>query len=146
LDCFATSGRVSPFSSGLCTVFKLIDVNRVDKPALRIPKSFADLQALNTLLKKYRDIYPFRIVICYVAVYLLCVLMIPESLVLLILGNLSLQAFTLPGSMYLSILAGAIWGMPRAIPLACSVSILTFDHWILLIRHLLLVRCHGSVS
>lgn len=41
---------------------------------LKIPKSFAELQALNTLLKKYRDIYPYRIVVCYVTVYLLCVL------------------------------------------------------------------------
>lgn len=41
---------------------------------LKIPKSFAELQALNLLLKKYRDIYPYRIVVCYVTVYLLCVL------------------------------------------------------------------------
>ena len=31
----------------------------------------------------------------------------------------SLQAFSLPGSMYLSILGGAVWGVPRALPLAC---------------------------
>ncbi|KAG8710997.1 hypothetical protein FRC11_003878, partial [Ceratobasidium sp. 423] len=58
-----------------------------DRPMLRIPKSFAQLQDLNTLLKKYRDV---------------------------------LQAFSLPGSMYLSILGGAVWGVPRALPLACS--------------------------
>lgn len=40
---------------------------------LKIPKSFAELQALNVLLKKYRDIYPYRIVICYVITYFLCV-------------------------------------------------------------------------
>ncbi|KZT41288.1 hypothetical protein SISSUDRAFT_1043127 [Sistotremastrum suecicum HHB10207 ss-3] len=73
-----------------------------DRPLLHIPKSFAQLQELNGLLKKYRDIYPFRIVVCYVVVYLF------------------LQAFSLPGSMYLSILGGAVWGMARAIPLACS--------------------------
>lgn len=32
----------------------------------------------------------------------------------------SLQAFSLPGSMYLSILGGAVWGVPRALPLACT--------------------------
>lgn len=42
-----------------------------DRPLLRIPKSFAQLQALNGLLKKYRDIYPYRIVVCYVTTYLL---------------------------------------------------------------------------
>ncbi len=34
----------------------------------------------------------------------------------------SLQAFSLPGSMYLSILAGAAWGMPFALPFCCTVS------------------------
>ncbi|KAI9066115.1 hypothetical protein FKP32DRAFT_1610284 [Trametes sanguinea] len=73
-----------------------------DRPMLKIPKSFVELQALNTLLKKYRDIYPYRIVICYVITYFF------------------LQAFSLPGSMYLSILGGAVWGVPRALPLACA--------------------------
>ncbi|KAF9448606.1 hypothetical protein P691DRAFT_759739 [Macrolepiota fuliginosa MF-IS2] len=72
-----------------------------DRPMLRIPKSFAQLQDLNGLLKKYRDIYPYRIFICYVTTYLF------------------LQAFSLPGSMYLSILGGAVWGVARALPLAC---------------------------
>ncbi|KAG2145249.1 hypothetical protein DEU56DRAFT_789647 [Suillus clintonianus] len=77
-------------------------LDEVDRPSLRIPKSFAQLQALNAILKKYRDIYPFRIVICYAITYLF------------------LQAFSLPGSMYLSILGGAVWGVPRALPLACT--------------------------
>ncbi|KAK7051101.1 hypothetical protein VNI00_005213 [Paramarasmius palmivorus] len=72
-----------------------------DRPLLRIPRSFEQLQQLNWLLKKYRDIYPYRIVICYVVTYLF------------------LQAFSLPGSMYLSILGGAVWGVARALPLAC---------------------------
>ncbi|KAF8893291.1 hypothetical protein CPB85DRAFT_1553070 [Mucidula mucida] len=72
-----------------------------DRDAIRIPKSFQQLQELNTLLKKYRDIYPYRILVCYVTTYLF------------------LQAFSLPGSMYLSILGGAVWGVPRALPLAC---------------------------
>lgn len=76
-------------------------LEEADRPMLKIPKSFAELQALNLLLKKYRDIYPYRIVVCYVVTYLY------------------LQAFSLPGSMYLSILGGAVWGVPRALPLAC---------------------------
>jgi uncharacterized membrane protein YdjX (TVP38/TMEM64 family) len=92
---------------------------REDRPLLRIPKSFAHLQDLNNLLKKYRDIYPFRIFISYVIAYLLSVplfyLYLPRSNHLL-----SLQAFSLPGSMYLSILGGAVWGVPRALPLACA--------------------------
>ncbi|KAG9315091.1 hypothetical protein JVU11DRAFT_4203 [Chiua virens] len=73
-----------------------------DRPLLRIPKSFDDLKALNGLLKKYRDIYPERIIVCYVITYLF------------------IQAFSLPGSMYLSILGGAVWGVPVALPLACT--------------------------
>ncbi|KZT29947.1 oxalate transporter [Neolentinus lepideus HHB14362 ss-1] len=73
-----------------------------DRPTLRIPKSFDQLQALNQLLKKYRDIYPFRIVVSFVTTYFF------------------VQAFSLPGSMYLSILGGAMWGVPIALPLACT--------------------------
>ncbi|KAI0297274.1 hypothetical protein B0F90DRAFT_1634852 [Multifurca ochricompacta] len=73
-----------------------------DRSLLRIPKSFAHLQDLNYLLKKYRDIYPFRIFVSYIVTYLF------------------LQAFSLPGSMYLSILGGAVWGVARALPLACA--------------------------
>ncbi|KAF9223552.1 hypothetical protein BS17DRAFT_754729 [Gyrodon lividus] len=82
--------------------FALPTLQDDDRPSLRIPKSFDDLQALNGLLRKYRDIYPYRILICYVITYLF------------------LQAFSLPGSMYLSILAGAVWGVPRALLLACT--------------------------
>ncbi|KAH9848388.1 hypothetical protein C2E23DRAFT_433883 [Lenzites betulinus] len=134
-----------------------------DRPMLKIPKSFVELQALNTLLKKYRDIYPYRIVICYVITYFFRfvthVALVPapclsENQVDAHLGNVqvlshcgsyvehngwactltsrgtriehelmtfrSLQAFSLPGSMYLSILGGAMWGVPRALPLACA--------------------------
>ncbi|TFY76486.1 hypothetical protein EWM64_g7528 [Hericium alpestre] len=73
-----------------------------DRPRLHIPKSFQQLQDLNFLLKKYRDIFPYRIVVCYIVTYLF------------------LQAFSLPGSMYLSILGGAVWGVARALPLACA--------------------------
>ncbi len=40
---------------------------------MRIPRSFEQLKQLNDLLKRYRDIHPFRIVICYVVTYLLYV-------------------------------------------------------------------------
>ncbi|KAN0093071.1 hypothetical protein V8E55_003855 [Tylopilus felleus] len=73
-----------------------------DRSLLHIPKSFDDLKVLNGLLKKYRDIYPVRIIICYVITYLF------------------LQTFSLPGSMYFSILGGAVWGVPAALPLACT--------------------------
>ncbi|KAG8983906.1 hypothetical protein FRB90_005661 [Tulasnella sp. 427] len=73
-----------------------------DRQYLHVPRTFEQLQQLNTLLKKYRSMYPFRIVLCFVITYLF------------------LQAFSLPGSMYMSILAGAVWGPARAIPLCCT--------------------------
>jgi uncharacterized membrane protein YdjX (TVP38/TMEM64 family) len=87
---------------GLTLWTALPALEEVDRPVLKIPKSFTELQALNTLLNKYRHIYPYRIIICYIVTYLF------------------LQAFSLPGSMYLSILGGAVWGVPRALPLACT--------------------------
>ena len=45
----------------------------MDKDKLRIPKSFEQLKDLNDLLKKYRDIYPFQIFVCFVVTYLLYV-------------------------------------------------------------------------
>ncbi|KIO34304.1 hypothetical protein M407DRAFT_240633 [Tulasnella calospora MUT 4182] len=73
-----------------------------DRQYLHVPRTFEQLQQLNTLLKKYRSMYPFRIVLCFVITYLF------------------LQAFSLPGSMYMSILAGAVWGPAKAIPLCCT--------------------------
>ncbi|KAG8755535.1 hypothetical protein FRC12_010859 [Ceratobasidium sp. 428] len=45
-------------------------LEEADRPMLRIPKSFAQLQDLNTLLKKYRDVYPYRIFGTYISPYL----------------------------------------------------------------------------
>src|SRR6266404_3951507 len=53
--------------------FFYISPIREDRPLLHIPKSFSDLQNLNYLLKKYRDIYPFRVFVSYVVTYLLWV-------------------------------------------------------------------------
>lgn len=44
---------------------------REDKQYLHVPRTFEQLKDLNTLLKKYRSLYPFRIVLCFVITYLL---------------------------------------------------------------------------
>jgi hypothetical protein len=46
---------------------------RDDRAKLRIPKSFEQLKDLNILLKKYRSIYPFRVVLCFTSIFLLYV-------------------------------------------------------------------------
>lgn len=93
---------ISSLVLGVTLWLALPTLEETDRPFLRVPKSFSQLKDLNGLLKKYRDIYPYRIIICYIVTYLF------------------LQAFSLPGSMYLSILGGAVWGVPRALPLACT--------------------------
>jgi uncharacterized membrane protein YdjX (TVP38/TMEM64 family) len=114
----AHPGSVS--ATGVSRLIRLKPISfSEDRKDLRVPKSFAQLQALNLLLKKYRDVYPFRIVVCFTTVYLLCVHPSCGRRGLLII-LCSLQAFSLPGSMYLSILGGAVWGMPIALPLACT--------------------------
>ncbi|CBQ69866.1 conserved hypothetical protein [Sporisorium reilianum SRZ2] len=77
-----------------------------DKAHLRIPRNFDDLQQLNTILQHYKSAHFYRVLLCWVVVYMF------------------LQAFSIPGSMYMSILAGALFGVPVALPLVC-VSVAT---------------------
>ncbi|WVO12526.1 hypothetical protein L204_100126 [Cryptococcus depauperatus] len=72
-----------------------------DRGAIKLPKSFADLQALNALFQKYKNRYPFRILACGVVSYLF------------------VQTFSLPGSMYISILLGAAYGIIYGLFLSC---------------------------
>ncbi|BEI86927.1 hypothetical protein CcaverHIS002_0702730 [Cutaneotrichosporon cavernicola] len=81
--------------------FGMPNVEPEDRPALKLPRSFADLQGLNALLKKYKDLYPWRIMLCGVVAYLY------------------VQAFTFPGSMYISILFGAAYGILPGLLLSC---------------------------
>ncbi|WWC72031.1 uncharacterized protein I206_105990 [Kwoniella pini CBS 10737] len=86
----------------VCTFyFGMPKLDKEDKGVVKLPRSFADLQALNTLFQKYKTRYPFRILACAVVTYLF------------------VQTFTLPGSMYISILFGAAYGMIYGLLLSC---------------------------
>ncbi|WVQ84413.1 hypothetical protein IAT38_006565 [Cryptococcus sp. DSM 104549] len=76
-------------------------LDKEDRDAVKLPKSFADLQALNTLFQKYKHRYPYRILACGVVSYLF------------------VQTFSLPGSMYISILFGAAYGIMYGLLLSC---------------------------
>ncbi|GAA6022652.1 hypothetical protein JCM8202_005035 [Rhodotorula sphaerocarpa] len=88
---------------GLYLTLKLalppIDPEHRDK--VHLPKSFDDLKELNEVLQVYSERNYYRVMGCWVAVYLF------------------LQAFSVPGSMYMSILGGALWGVLVALPLVC---------------------------
>ncbi|CDU22553.1 uncharacterized protein SPSC_01183 [Sporisorium scitamineum] len=81
-------------------------ISPADKTHLKIPRNFDDLQQLNTVLQHYKTEHFGRVLLCWVVVYMF------------------LQAFSIPGSMYMSILAGALFGVPLALPLVC-VSVAT---------------------
>ncbi|GAA5892647.1 hypothetical protein JCM8208_005875 [Rhodotorula glutinis] len=76
-----------------------IDPEHQDK--VKLPKSFDDLKSLNEVLQVYSERNYWRVMGSYVVVYLF------------------LQTFSVPGSMYLSILGGALWGVLIALPLVC---------------------------
>jgi hypothetical protein len=103
-----------------------------DAPSLKVPKSFEDLKQLNRVLQVpslclghylplnymltcvcstqvYKERNFYRVLGCFVVVYLF------------------LQAFSLPGSMYLSILAGALWGVFGALTLVCFVRVYSLN-------------------
>ncbi|KDE07420.1 hypothetical protein MVLG_02287 [Microbotryum lychnidis-dioicae p1A1 Lamole] len=75
-------------------------IDEEHKSAVKLPKSFDDLKALNVVLQIYKERHYNRVLGCYVTVYMF------------------LQAFSIPGSMYLSILGGALYGL-MALPLVC---------------------------
>ncbi|ORX40599.1 hypothetical protein BD324DRAFT_611478 [Kockovaella imperatae] len=72
-----------------------------DRAILKIPHSFADLQALNAMFQKYKRGYPLRILTCGIVTYLF------------------VQTFSLPGSMYIAIVFGAAYGIGQGLILAC---------------------------
>ncbi|KAH9458112.1 hypothetical protein MJO28_005174 [Puccinia striiformis f. sp. tritici] len=76
-------------------------VDEKDLPILRIPTSFEALKKLNALLQIYKTANYYRVLGSFILIYLF------------------LQMFSLPGSMYLSILAGAMFGVQVALPLVC---------------------------
>ncbi|CAO1618922.1 unnamed protein product [Parajaminaea phylloscopi] len=80
----------------------LPEIDEADRPAFRIPKNFDQLKGLNEVLQRYKEENFARVMLCWVVVYMF------------------LQAFSIPGSMYMSILAGAMWGVPLALPIVCA--------------------------
>lgn len=73
-----------------------------DQKFFKIPRNFDDLKNLNTVLQHYKNDHFFQVLLCWFIVYMF------------------LQAFSIPGSMYMSILAGALFGVPIALPLVCT--------------------------
>lgn len=88
-----------------------------DRDALRLPQSITQLKELTEVLRRYSHEFYYRVMIAWVAVYLF------------------LQTFSVPGSMYMSILAGALWTVPVALPLVCTLIATGATFCYLLSRH-----------
>jgi len=73
----------------------------------RIPKSPMDLYNITKVLEKYTQNYPFYVLFAFVYLYIL------------------LQAFAIPGPIFLCILSGPLFGFVPGFFLALSVTFLT---------------------
>lgn len=83
-----------------CLIWVLLPpVAEEHRSMLTLPTSFEALKKLNQLLQIYKTKNYYRLLSSFILIYLF------------------LQAFSLPGSMYLSILAGAMYGVKIGLPL-----------------------------
>ncbi|KOS15049.1 hypothetical protein Malapachy_1240 [Malassezia pachydermatis] len=72
-----------------------------EQAALRIPRSLEQLKSLLQIFGKYSQDHYYRVMLAWISVFLF------------------IQTFSIPGAMYLAMLAGALWGTPVALPLVC---------------------------
>ncbi|KAG9286821.1 hypothetical protein G9A89_012371 [Geosiphon pyriformis] len=79
-------------------------IDAKDRALLKLPKNFEQLQSLNQLLSSYMEQSYFNVMTVFIIVYIF------------------LQTFSIPGSMWLSVLGGALFGMPVALIIVCTCS------------------------
>ncbi|MBW0558930.1 hypothetical protein O181_098645 [Austropuccinia psidii MF-1] len=91
----------SAFIIALTIWIILPPIDPKDLSSLRIPTNLNALKNLNNLLQSYKAENYYRVLNSFILIYLF------------------LQTFSLPGSMYLSILAGAMFGIRVGLPLVC---------------------------
>ncbi|WFD19723.1 hypothetical protein MCAP1_001959 [Malassezia caprae] len=82
-------------------LFALPPMTSEERAAMRIPRSLQQLQQLGEVFSKYNEEHMGAIMFAWVTVFLF------------------IQAFSIPGATYLTILAGALWNVPIALPLVC---------------------------
>ncbi|RHZ86244.1 hypothetical protein Glove_53g96 [Diversispora epigaea] len=97
------------FMLSVVIVYSMLQINLPpfddnQKQKLRLPKCIEDLQELNKILGEYMDQYYFNVMTTYSVVYVF------------------LQTFSIPGSMWLSILGGALFGLPISLLIVCGCS------------------------
>ncbi|CAF1428096.1 unnamed protein product [Adineta steineri] len=89
----------------LCTVYILFPkIDTADKEAFKVPKTIDDAKILGNILYKYSKHHRYIIMIAFFLTYIF------------------LQTFAIPGSIFLSILAGFLYPFPLALFLVCLCS------------------------
>jgi len=79
-------------------------LNESDRAQLVFPRSLRDVRRLSNVLRKYRDQHMGSVVAAFCAIYIF------------------LQAFAIPGALFLSILAGPLFGIWRGLALVSLVA------------------------
>ncbi|CAD5316962.1 unnamed protein product [Arabidopsis thaliana] len=85
------------FSSGLCCIYMTMPAAEFGK--LKLPRSLADLRLLKDNLANYANEYPAQFVLGYCATYIF------------------MQTFMIPGTIFMSLLAGALFGVLKGVVL-----------------------------
>lgn len=85
----------------LILLFALPPMTPEDRAVLRLPRSIRQLQEISAVCAKYNEEHRNAVLLAWISVFLF------------------LQTFSIPGAMYMSILAGALWKVPLALPLVC---------------------------
>ncbi|XP_057976865.1 uncharacterized membrane protein At4g09580 [Malania oleifera] len=93
----AASGVVAGFLLGLLCVYLTMPVS--DYSFLKLPRSLEDLQILRDHLESYTSDYTIQVLVGYCVVYIF------------------MQTFMIPGTVFMSLLAGALFGVFKGVAL-----------------------------
>lgn len=96
-DMAAASGVVLTFGVGLLCVYLTMPAS--DYSFLKLPRSLQDLQILRDHLEKYTSDYTIQVLVGYCMVYIF------------------MQTFMIPGTVFMSLLAGALFGIFKGVAL-----------------------------
>ncbi|KAH0938366.1 hypothetical protein HID58_005827 [Brassica napus] len=97
------SRRLPVFSSGLFCIY--ITMPSAEFGKLKLPRSISDLRLLKDNLANYANEYPAQFVLGYCATYIF------------------MQTFMIPGTIFMSLLAGALFGVVKGVVLVvCNAT------------------------
>ncbi|TQE10043.1 hypothetical protein C1H46_004333 [Malus baccata] len=99
----AALGVFLVFSTGLCCVYLTMPAAEYGK--LKLPRSVADLRSLKDNLATYANDFPAQFILGYCSTYIF------------------MQTFMIPGTIFMSLLAGALFGVIRGLILVvCNAT------------------------